>query len=214
MAQYFARLVEERRRQPRNDLVSALVAAQIDGEHLSVPELLGFCVLLLVAGNETTTNLIGNAILCLDEAPQALDEVRQHPDRLPDAIEEVLRFRSPVQSMFRVVARPATLGGQSMQPGQPVLAWIGSANRDEQFFNDADRFDVHRSPNRHLAFGQGIHYCLGAPLARLESRIALAAILRRLPNLRRQRDGQLEAQDSVIVYGVKSLPVEFDPVAA
>jgi len=214
MAQYFAGLVEERRRQPRRDLVSALVAAQIDGEHLTMPELLGFCVLLLVAGNETTTNLIGNAILCLDEAPEVLDELHRHPERLLEAIEEVLRYRSPVQSMFRVVARPTTLGGQSMQAGQSVLAWIGSANRDEQVFDDPDRFDVRRSPNRHLAFGQGIHFCLGAPLARLESRIALAAILRRLPNLRRLRDQQLEAQDSFIVYGVKSLPVAFDPVAA
>jgi cytochrome P450 len=214
MAGYFAKLVEERRRQPRNDLVSALVSAQIDGEHLSLPELLGFCVLLLVAGNETTTNLIGNAILCLDEAPQALEELRQQPELLPDAIEEVLRFRSPVQSMFRVVARQTTLAGQQLEPGQSMLAWIGSANRDEDAFEHADAFDIHRSPNRHLAFGHGIHFCLGAPLARLEARIALSAILRRLPNLRRLRDAHLEAQDSLIVYGVKSLPVAFDPVAA
>jgi cytochrome P450 len=210
MAQYFGRLIEERRRQPKSDLVSALMAAQIEGQHLSLPELLGFCVLLLVAGNETTTNLIGNAILCFDEAPGTLQQLAARPELLPEAIEEVLRFRSPVQSMFRVVARPTVLDGQSMQPGQSVIAWIGSANRDEDAFPGADRFDIHRSPNKHIAFGHGIHFCLGAPLARLESRIALEALLRRLPNLRRVQDGPLEAQDSMIVYGVKSLPLAFD----
>jgi cytochrome P450 len=211
MAAYFARLIDERRQQPRQDLVSALMAAQIGGEHLSLPELLGFCVLLLVAGNETTTNLISNAVLCLNEAPDALDELQRNPALLPGVIEEVLRFRSPVQSMFRVVARPTTLGAESLEPGQSVLAWIGSANRDEAAFADADRFDPHRDPNRHLAFGHGIHFCLGAPLARLEARVALGAILRRLPNLRRDPDARLEPQDSFIVYGVKSLPVTFDP---
>jgi len=210
MASYFAKLIEERRRRPRQDLVSALMAAQIEGEHLSVPELLGFCVLLLVAGNETTTNLIANAVLCFDESPGVFDELRQDPQLLPAAIEEVLRFRSPVQSMFRVVARPTTLGGQSLQPGQSVLAWIGSANRDEQVFPDADRFDLRRNPNKHLAFGNGIHFCLGAPLARLEARIALAALLRRLPELHRAPESHLEPQDSFIVFGVKSLPVSFD----
>src|ERR671933_257725 len=164
MAAYFARLIDERRRRPRQDLVSALIAAQIDGEHLTLPELLGFCVLLLVAGNETTTNLIGNAVLCLDESPGAFDELRQDPSLLPAAIEEVLRFRSPVQSMFRVVARPTTLGGHTLEPGQSVLAWIGSANCDEPAFADAERFD-----------------------------------------------SRLEPQDSFIVYGVRTLPVSFDP---
>ena len=211
MAAYFATLIEERRRRPRQDLVSALMAAQIDGEHLSLPELLGFCVLLLVAGNETTTNLIGNAVLCFDESPGAFDELRHDPGLLPAAIEEVLRFRSPVQSMFRVVARPTMLGGHTLEPGQSVLAWIGSANRDEQAFADAERFDLRRNPTRHLAFGHGIHFCLGAPLARLEARIALTALLRRLPGLRRVPDSRLEPQDSFIVYGVKNLPVRFDP---
>jgi cytochrome P450 len=218
MAAYFARLIEERRRHPQRDLVSALIEAQIDAEHLTLAELLGFCVLLLVAGNETTTNLIANAVLCFDESRGAFDdsrgafdELRQDPRLLPAAIEEVLRFRSPVQSMFRVVARPTALGGHSLQPGQSILAWIGSANRDEQAFEDPDRFDMRRNPNKHLAFGHGIHFCLGAPLARLEARIALGAILRRLPNVRRDPDAQLEPQDSFIVYGVKSLPVSFDP---
>lgn len=213
MAAYFARLIEERRRAPREDLISALIAAQIEGEHLSLPELLGFCVLLLVAGNETTTNLIGNAMLCVDEHPGLLATLAHDLSLLPDFIEEVLRYRSPVQSMFRVVARPTELDGQRLQPGQSVLAWIGSANRDDAAFEEPDRFDVHRVPNKHLAFGLGIHFCLGAPLARLEARIALEAMLRRLPNLRRSPGRPLQAQDSFIVYGVKSLPVAFDAAA-
>lgn len=211
MAAYFARLIEKRREQPRQDLVSALVAAQVEGKHLSMPELLGFCVLLLVAGNETTTNLIGNTLLCLDELPSAYAELVEGPELLPDAIEEVLRYRSPVQSMFRVVARPTQIDGRTLATGQSVLSWIGSANRDEQAFGEPDRFDIHRVPNKHIAFGHGIHFCLGAPLARLEARIALSILLRRLPNLRRQREHTLEPQDSLVVYGVKSLPMAFDP---
>jgi cytochrome P450 len=210
MATYFLRFVEERRAAPGDDLLSALLQAQVDGEHLNLTELLGFCVLLLVAGNETTTNLIGNALLCFDEAPEALEEIRAKPELLPLAIEEVLRFRSPVQCMFRTVAQPTTLGDQQLAPGQSVLAWIGSANRDEAVFDDPERFDIHRTPNKHIAFGHGIHFCLGAPLARLEARIALETLLRRLPNPRRVPDVQLAPQDSFIVYGVKSLPMAFD----
>ncbi len=213
MAMYFSKLIEERRRAPRNDLISALISAQIEGEHLSPPELLGFCVLLLVAGNETTTNLIGNAMLCLDETPDLLPKLERDLSLVPDFVEEVLRYRSPVQSMFRVVARPVELGGQLMQTGQSILAWIGSANRDEAAFDEPDRFETQRNPNKHLAFGHGIHFCLGAPLARLEARIALEAMLRRLKHLRRAPGPPLEAQDSFIVYGVKSLPVAFDPAA-
>ena len=210
MAVYFSKLIEERRRTPREDLISALIDAQIDGQHLTLPELLGFCVLLLVAGNETTTNLIGNAMLCLDETPSAHAALLGDPSLLPDFIEEVLRYRSPVQSMFRVVARPAQLDGQELEPGQSVLAWIGSANRDEAAFEHPSQFDMRRSPNKHLAFGHGVHFCLGAPLARLEARIALRALLDRFPRLRLAPGASLQAQDSFIVYGVKSLPVEFD----
>jgi len=127
---------------------------------------------------------------------------------LPDFIEEVLRYRSPVQSMFRVVARPVSVAGQNLEPGQSVLAWIGSANRDVDAFERAAEFDPGRSPNKHLAFGHGVHFCLGAPLARLEARIALRALLERFPSLRMRHGAQLEAQESLIVYGVKSLPVE------
>ncbi len=211
MAAYFMRFVEERRREPREDLVSALLQAEVDGQKLNTVELLGFCVLLLVAGNETTTNLIGNALLTFcDDAPGSIEELSAKPDTLPNAIEEVLRFRSPVQCMFRTVGQETELGGQRLQPGQSVLAWIGSANRDEAVFDDPDRFDMRRAPNKHIAFGQGPHFCLGAPLARLEGRIALEQVLRRLKNLRRVPDVRLEPQESFIVYGLKSLPMTFE----
>jgi cytochrome P450 len=210
IAAYFYRFVEERRREPRDDLVSALLQAEVEGQKLSLTELLGFCVLLLVAGNETTTNLIGNALLSFcDDSTDAMDELAENPELLPGAIEEVLRFRSPVQCMFRTSTQPTELGEQHLPGGQSVLAWIGSANRDEAVFEDPDRFDIRRSPNKHIAFGHGPHFCLGAPLARLEARIALELMLRRLRNLRRVPDAHLEPQESFIVYGLKSLPMTF-----
>jgi cytochrome P450 len=214
MAAYFVGLLEERRQRPQDDLISALLAAEIDGQSLSVPELLGFCVLLLIAGNETTTNLIGNAVLCFEEHPEVAEALRADPALLPGAIEEVLRYRSPVQSMWRSVARETSLAGHTLREGQRVVAWIGSANRDEAVFDAPDRFVAGRAPNRHLAFGAGVHFCLGAPLARLEARIALTALLERMPDLRRVADAPLTVVRSPIVYGVERLPVTFSPARA
>jgi cytochrome P450 len=211
MAGYFFRLIEQRRRSPRQDLISDLLAARIDGKALSQADLYGFCVLLLVAGNETTTNLIGNAILCLDEHPDARAQLIADPTLLPSAIEEVLRYRSPIQSMFRITRTDVDLGGRSIPRGAHVMAWIGSANRDPAQFPDPDRFDVRRTPNRHLAFGHGIHFCLGAPLARLEATIALQAVLRRLPRLAVDRSVRLERVASDVVFGVRGLPVTWAP---
>ncbi|HJT58134.1 MAG TPA: cytochrome P450, partial [Ktedonobacteraceae bacterium] len=209
MSEYFRHMIQQRSREPQNDLISALLAAQIDGQHLSEQELLGFCILLLVAGNETTTNLIGNAVVCLDEHPEAMEQLRAEPALLPDAIEEVLRYRSPVRMMFRLAARDVELDGQQIHAGQGVAAWISSANHDEMQFPDAETFDIRRTPNRHLAFGYGIHFCIGAPLARLESKIALEAMLARFPGLRRKPDMPLEPTGSFVVYGVKHLPVTY-----
>jgi cytochrome P450 len=211
MAGYFLDMIEQRRRQPGEDLISLLLAAEIDGQKLSVAELLGFCALLLVAGNETTTNLIGNAVLCFTEAPGTLERLAAEPELLPHAIEEVLRYRSPVQSMYRIAAADTTLRDRQIPADAPLVAWIGSANRDAEQFPDPDTFDVGRSPNRHLAFGQGIHFCLGAPLARLEARIALQAVISRLPGLALAPDAKLERMDSTIVYGLKELPVRWQP---
>ena len=211
MMEYFLALIDRRRNQPGNDLISALLSAEIDGQKLTVPELLGFCSLLLVAGNETTTNLIGNAVLCLAESPDTLGRVLGEPALLPQTLEEVLRFRSPVQSMYRVAVAETTLGDQRIPAGAPIVAWIGSANRDEQQFQRPAEFDVDRNPNRHLAFGHGIHFCLGAPLARLEARIALEALLARLPGFSLAPEAQLERMKSTIVYGLKALPVSWQP---
>lgn len=207
MAAYFMSLMRERRAKPGDDLISGLLAAQIDGQHLSEVELMGFCVLLLVAGNETTTNLITSAIQCFLEAPELFRELREHPEALPAAIEEVLRYRSPVQSMYRVCVKDTQLGDVSVRAGQPVVAWIGSANRDEAQFARADRFDIARDPNRHIAFGHGIHFCLGAPLARLEARIALKELLSRFADFALVPGAVLLPIGSSVVYGLKSLPV-------
>lgn len=209
MVQYFLRMIELRRHEPRDDLISGLIAAQVEGESLTTQELLGFCILLLIAGNETTTNLIGNAVLCFEDFPEAVDRLRAAPDLLPSAIEEVLRYRSPVQSMFRVSTQAVALDGTTIPADTWVTAWIGSANRDPAQFPDPDRFDITRSPNRHLAFGYGIHFCLGAPLARLEARVALGALLSRFDHIRRVPGVQLEPLAGNIVYGVRRLPVTF-----
>lgn len=211
MAAFFGQMIAQRRAEPRDDLISHLVTAEIDGERLTQVELIGFCMLLMVAGNETTTNLLGNAILSMEEQPEAWQRLRAEPTLIPSAIEEVLRYTSPVQSMFRVARGEERLGDVAIQPGQPVIAWIGSANRDETQFPGADRFDITRMPNRHLAFGYGIHFCLGAPLARLEGRIALEALARRAESIRVAPDAQLDWIDSTIVYGVKHLPVTVTP---
>jgi cytochrome P450 len=209
MSHYFKWIIEKRRKEPQDDLISALLTAQIDGKHLTEQELMGFCVLLLVAGNETTTHLIGNALWCFDDHPEAWAELRANPALLPDAIEEVLRYRSPVKMMFRVTTQDTRIGDKDIPAGSGVTAWIGSANRDEAQFPNAETFDIHRSPNRHLAFGYGIHFCLGAPLARLESKIALGILLERFASIRRVRDVELEPVPAFILHGLKSLPVKF-----
>lgn len=209
MTEYFLTMIEQRRSLPGNDLISNLLAAEIEGQKLSAAELLGFCSLLLVAGNETTTNLIGNAVLCFTEKPGTIERLRADPSLLPQAVEEVLRYRSPVQSMYRVTAADTNLGDLQIPAGAPLVAWIGSANRDEGHFQRPDEFDIDRGPSRHLSFGQGIHFCLGAPLARLEARIALEAVLADLPGLTLTPGARLERMDSTIIYGVKELPLSW-----
>ena len=209
MGQYFLKLLPERRREPKDDLISALLQAQVDGESLSEAELLGFCILLLVAGNETTTTLLGNAIQTFDEHPEVMEELRANPSLMPGAIEEVLRYRPSVRMMFRTTIQEAELSGQTIPAGESVVAWLASANRDEEQFPDADAFNIHRTPNRHLAFGHGIHFCLGAPLARLEARVALNILLARWTDIRRVREVPLEPLDSFILLGLRHLPITF-----
>jgi cytochrome P450 len=209
MSAYFFNMIEQRRVNPSNDLISGLLQAEVDNEKLSMIELLGFCALILVAGNETTTNLIGNTLLTFLENQGTWERLRQQPDLLPSAMEEVLRYRSPVQSMFRVTKEEATVAGVTIPANQPLVAWIGSANHDENQFPDPEKFDIERKPNKHLAFGHGIHYCLGAPLARLEASIALRSMLERFSSIQLAPGAELQRIPSILIYGLRSLPITF-----
>lgn len=207
MADYFRQLLKQRQKNPGKDLISDLLAAYEAGETLSAQELVDFCIVLLVGGNETTTNLMGNAILCFHEYPEAFERLKREPKLLPLAIEEVLRYRSSVQAIERFTKVETQIAGQPIPAGQMVTIWMGAANRDETQFVRAEEFVVDRNPNPHVAFGNGIHFCLGAPLARLEGAIVLRAVLDRLPNLRIDPNAKLEFIPSTGVHGLKSLPV-------
>lgn len=204
-------MLDERRKAPKDDLLTRLVQAEVDGERLSHEEILGFFQLLLLAGSETTTNLINNAMLCFVEYPEQLARLLGRIDLLPSAIEEVLRYRSPLQWMYRATTRDVELHGHAIPAGKLVLAMIGSANRDPRQFPDAGRFDIARDPNPHIAFGHGIHFCLGAPLARLESRIALTDLLDRLRGFKLASDEPWEPRKGLHVHGPTRLPIRFEP---
>jgi cytochrome P450 len=211
MSGYLADMIRARRAAPADDLLTRLIEAEVDGERLSHDEILGFFQLLVVGGQETTTNLINNAILCLLENPEQLARLRAAPALLPSAVEEVLRFRSPLQWTMRTPKRDTTLHGQTIPAGMLVLAVIGSANHDARYFRDPGRFDITREPNPHLAFGHGIHACLGAPLSRLEARIALADLLGRLQDLRLASDAPWQPRNALHVHGPARLPIRFEP---
>ena len=182
---YLGEFFAARRAAPADDLVSALLAARDEGEALSEDEMFGMVMLLIVAGHETTVGLIGNAVLNLLTHAEQLARVRDDPSLIPGAVEEVLRFEGPVErALNRWAATDVELGGQTIRRGDLVIVILNSADRDPARFPDADRLDVTRDDTRHLAFGRGSHYCLGAPLARLEAEIALETLLRRRPNLR------------------------------
>lgn len=207
---YLAGLVQQRHMAPQDDLLSRLIEAEVDGERLTHEQILGFFQLLLLAGSETTTNLIDNAILCFVENPDQLVRLRGAPDLLPSAIEEVLRYRSPLQWMYRVARYDAKLHDQLIPAGSLVLAMIGAANRDPQQFQQADRFDIRREPNPHLAFGHGMHFCLGAALSRLEARIALAEFLERVKDFQLAGAEPWEPRKGSHVHGPSRLPIRFE----
>jgi len=211
MSFYFSALATERRREPQEDLLTGLVQAEIEGTKLTHDEMLRMLVLLLVAGNETTTTLIGNTVLELLDHPDQLERLRAEPDLVPSAIEEVLRFSSPVQLDPRRATRPVELHGQHIEANQIVVSWLGSANRDESEFAAADRFDIGRADNRHLAFGFGVHYCLGANLARLEAQVALKTLLARTRRFERAGEAPLPLHPSIVFRGVTSLPLRLVP---
>jgi cytochrome P450 len=204
---YFQHLIDLRRQTPGDDLVSALLATDADGNTLSEKDVLSTCSLLLLAGFETTTSLIGNAMVCLDEHPEALQQLIAEPDLLPSAIEEVLRYRAPLQTLVRVTRVDTVFEGHLIKAGDFVLPLFGAANFDETQFPNAATFDIRRTPNRHLGFGHGIHFCLGAPLARLEARIAIGTLLKRFPRIQRVRSIALKINHSPTIYSFQHVPV-------
>jgi len=202
--------IAERRKAPQADLISALLSAQVDGELLTEQQVVDFCMSFLVAGHETTTHLIGNALRCLDENPVAREQVWADPSLLPSTIEEVLRFFTVTPRITRLVTTETDFGGKQLKRGDRIFLWLGSANRDEEQFTSPDVFDIRRSPNRHLALGSGIHFCLGAPLARLEARIALEAIIERFRDIQRVHEVPLQPVESFFVYGLEQLPLRLE----
>lgn len=212
---YIRRLVRLRRTEPLADLVTSLVAAEEAGERLDEDELVSMVFLLLIAGHETTVNLIGNGTLALLEHPSEMERLRSEPGLGRSAVEELLRFDGPLETATeRYAAEDAEIGGVVIPRGSLVYGVLWSANRDERQFPEADRLDLSRDPNRHLAFGLGIHYCLGAPLARLEGRIAFEVLLRRCPDLRLSAPrSSLEWKPGLVLRGLRRLPVEWGSAA-
>ena len=203
---YFREIVKQRTEQPKFDLISELIRVRDEEGKLSEDELLDMCILLLVAGHETTVNLIANSIYLFTQNQDQLMSLRQNPELLPGAIEEVLRFESPVQVTSRFVAEDIELSGQILKKGDVVDAWIGSANRDPAKFKNPDSFQISRSPNPpHIAFGQGHHFCLGAPLARQEAIIAIRAILKKYKNFSLAKPVQWK--DSPLMRSLLDLPI-------
>jgi cytochrome P450 len=208
LAEYLQGVIAERRREPREDLVSGLITAEEQGQILSEDEMLATAMLLLVAGNETTTNLIGNGMLALLRNPDQLERLCADPSRAPAAVEELLRYDGPVQATGRVAMEDLEIGGQKVTKGQAVLTVLGAANRDPTQFENPDELDLDRRPNEHVAFGDGIHFCLGAPLARAEGQIAFETLLRRFAQPRLETESLLWG-GSFILRGLKGLPITF-----
>jgi len=208
MHDYFMAEIDRRRRHPGSDLISALVAAHTESEALTIDELLSFVMLLLLAGNETTTNLIGNGMLALGRHPGQLAMLRKEPTLIARAIEEMLRYDGPVQSTVRHLNEDANIGGTLIAAKTMVFVILAAADRDPAQFPNPETFDITRNPNEHVAFGEGIHFCIGAPLARIEGAIAIGSALERFPNLRLANpDAPLEYKGSYFLRGLKELRV-------
>lgn len=212
MLHYFTEMLADRRVRPRDDLTGALIAAEIDGDRLSDREIIGFLFLMVVAGNETTTKLLGNALYWLWRHPGERDRLRADASLVPRWVEETLRYDNSTQALARVAARDVELHGDKIRAGDRVVLLVGSANRDERAFPDADRYDLLRDTSASLSFGQGVHFCLGASLARLEGRVALEEFWRRFPDYEVDPAG-IARVHSVNVRGFASLPISLGRTA-
>jgi cytochrome P450 len=203
-------LIEDRRARPQEDLISILASTDELGERLTDDEIVSTCIVLLFAGHETTANLIGNGLLALLKNPDQLELLRAEPERMPAAVEELLRYDSPVQRNRRLAMGDMTFGGKQIAGGDSVLVFMGSANRDAARFADPDALDITRAPNPHMAFGHGIHFCAGAALTRLEAPIALRALLDRFPNVRLADDFSERWHRNITFRGLQSLELRID----
>jgi cytochrome P450 len=208
LADYFRELIAERRAKPRADMLSALIAAEEAGDKLNENELLATCILLLVAGHETTVNLLSNGTLALLRNPDQLRRLRENPALIGTAVEELLRYDGPVQRTARIPSEDMTIAGRKIAAGEMVMPFLGAADRDPAQFPEPDRLDIGRKDNRHIAFGLGIHFCLGAPLARIEGQIAINALVKRFPKLALATETP-EFRQSLTLRGLKSLPLSF-----
>jgi cholest-4-en-3-one 26-monooxygenase len=204
---YFNAMVEDRRKQPQDDLVSAFVHAEVDGKPLPLGDVLAYCLIIVVAGNETTRNATSGGLLALLEHPEQWARLRRDPGLVDAAVEEILRWTSPIIHFARRATRDTELDGQKIRAGERVALFYPSANRDEALFEDPYRFDITRDPNRHLAFGIGQHFCLGAHVARLELQVIFRHLARRLDRM--ELAGPVERLRSVLVGGVKHIPIRY-----
>lgn len=209
MADYFRQVIARRRAAPGDDVVSRMIAARVDGQSLSEDELVATCMLVLFGGHETTTSLLGNALKALLDHPEQHERLRSNPELIDSAIEEFLRFDGPSNSIARVVAVDHEVAGRQLRQGERVFAMINAANRDPRRFEHPHALDLGRSPNRHLTFGQGLHFCLGAPLARLEAKVCMATLVQRYPGVR-LAPGAVEWMDALVMRGLNTLPVVLD----
>ncbi|GAA1653813.1 cytochrome P450 [Actinoplanes couchii] len=211
MNSYLLDYIRSRRAHPGDDLTTRLTTAEVDGERLDDQQIIGFVGLLLLAGHITTTATLGNTIVGLDENPDAFAEVRADPGLLPATIEESIRFRTPFPRLARLTTRPARLGDTDLPAGAILQLWVTAANRDPRIFTDPNSFDIHRKPNPHLSFGHGIHFCLGAPLARLEAKIALRLLMQRYDDIALTPDAPPEFRNPFIMVSVNKLPLSVRP---
>ncbi|QRF32313.1 cytochrome P450 [Bacillus safensis] len=208
MMAFFADTIEKKRHNLGDDLISLIIQAEENGDKLSADELIPFCNLLLLAGNETTTNLISNMMFSLLEQPGAYEALAQSPELIPRAVEEAVRFRAPAPAIVRYVTKDTELGGKVLKKGDNVIVFLASANRDERQFSNAHEYDIHRHPNPHIGFGHGIHFCLGAPLARLEACTAIKIFIERYEALELL---SYVPMTSSSMYGLKELKLRVTP---
>ena len=208
MTDYFRAAIREMRSHPREGLIHSLLSAEVDGDRLTTEEVVANCIITMVGGQETTTNLIGNGLLALLRNPQVLQELRSDLSLIPSAVEELLRYEAPSQYTTRLAPEDFEVGGKTIQKGQATIAIMAAGNRDPERFPDPDRIDIRRRDNRHLAFGWAAHFCFGAPLARIEGQLTFEALLRRLPDLALE-PGPLVWRNNLGLRGLEALPVTF-----